>query len=255
MSERSSRALEYGNTAISKIKNLLSTQVEVLEKSANVIFESLNARDPMSTSVWHIFGAGHSHMAAEEAFHRAGGLIPISAWLEDYLMPHGGPSRNGPLERLSGIAQVIFNFYNPLPGEVLTIFSNSGINSTSVELAEIAKSHGVSTVAITNLDHSKQTPTRHSGGKKLYEVCDYVIDTGGVRGDAAMIIPGLDAPVGPLSTIINCIVVNYLTVRICELYSENMLVAPVYMSANVPGGDERNRKLEQQFRPRIPRLL
>ena len=110
-------------------------------------------------------------------------------------------------------------------------------------------------MAITNLEHSKQTLTRHSGGKKLFEVCEYVIDTGGVRGDAAIKIPGLDAPVGPLSTLLNCLVVNYLSVRICELYSQNMLVAPVYLSANVEGGDERNRRLERQYRSRIPRLL
>jgi uncharacterized phosphosugar-binding protein len=36
-----------------------------------------------------------------------------------------------------------------------------------------------------------------------------------------------------------------------ELFLEQGLTPPVYLSANVPGGDEHNRKLEAQYRGRI----
>ena len=32
--------------------------------------------------VVHVFGSGHSHMIAEEAFHRAGGLMAVDAMLD-----------------------------------------------------------------------------------------------------------------------------------------------------------------------------
>jgi uncharacterized phosphosugar-binding protein len=248
----------YVKTVSEKIENLLKTQKPVLEKVAKAIYESLGSdtksTDNSAPNVWHLFGAGHSHMVVEEAFHRAGGLIPINPWLEEYLMPHAGPLRNGPLERLPGLAKVIFDFYKPRAGEVLTIISNSGINATSIEMAEHAKKAGLITVAITNIEHSKKTPSRHSSGKKLFELCDHVIDSGGIPGDAVVKLQGLDVPVGPLSTILGSVTINYLVVRVCEYFSENGKTAPVYLSANLPGGDERNKKLEAQFRSRISRL-
>jgi uncharacterized phosphosugar-binding protein len=241
----------YGETVLEKIQSVIKTQGSQIDNVAGLIHKSLTSAPD---AVWHLFGAGHSHMAVEEAFHRAGGLIPVNPWLESYLMPHAGPSRNGPLERLPGLARVIFDVYKPRKGELLTIISNSGINATGIEMAQHAKEAGVTTVAITNLEHSKSTKSRHASGKKLFEVCDQVIDTGGVKGDAAITIQGLDVPVGPLSSILSSFIINSLVVRICQIYSENGKVAPAYLSANLPGGDERNRGLEAQFRSRIPRL-
>lgn len=225
------------------------SQNDVISEGATQIFESLK-----NDGVWHLFGAGHSHMAVEEAFHRAGGLIPVNPWLETYLMPHAGPSRNGPMERLSGVAEVIFNTYGPKPGEVLTIISNSGINATSVEMAQIAKSKGVKTMAITNVAHAQKAKSRHASGKKLFEICDLVIDSKGIPGDAVIEVPGLDVKVAPMSTILAAATINLLAISVCEKYSQEGLVAPVYLSANLPGGDERNRKLEAKYQPRILRL-
>lgn len=240
---------KYAEIAISKMQSLLKSQHTQIDQVSQKIYQSL-----VKGGVWHLFGAGHSHMAVEEAFHRAGGLIPVNPILESYLMPHAGPSRNGPLERLSGLAKIIFDIYKPQAGEVMTIISNSGINATSIEMAEVAKEAGLTTIAITNLEHSKSTTSRHASGKKLFEMCDLVIDTGGVKGDAVMSFPGLDVPVGPLSSLLNTLVINCISVRVCEIYSQNNQVAPVYLSANVPGGDERNKKLEAQYKSRIPRL-
>jgi uncharacterized phosphosugar-binding protein len=244
-----SSAQNYTEIIVSKIENILRSQKAALDQAAQKIYESLKGG-----AVWHLFGAGHSHMVVEEAFHRAGGLIPVNPWLEEYLMPHASPLRNGPLERLSGLAQVIFDIYKPRTGEVLTIISNSGINATAVEMAELAKKEKVTTVAITNLEHSKLAASRHPGKKKLFEVCDIVIDTGGVKGDAAINLPHLDVAVGPLSSILGSYIVNILAVSVCERYSQDGQAAPVYLSANLPGGDERNKNLEEKYRSRIKRL-
>ncbi len=227
----------------------LHRKLPVIDEVAQKVFESMKGG-----GVLHLFGAGHSHMVVEEAFHRAGGLIPVNAMLEEYLMPHATPSRNGPLERLPGLAKVIADYYDLKKTEVIVIISNSGINPTSVEMAQIAKEKGLHTVALTSVEHAKNTASRASG-KKLYEICDNVIDTGGVVGDACISIEGLDVPVGPLSTLLGISIINMLAIRVAELYSENGLQAPVYLSANRPGGDERNKKLETQYRGRIPRLV
>src|ERR1700722_16984844 len=87
-----------------KLSLAVKNNSESFKKATAHIFSSLNGG-----GVWHLFGTGHSSMAVQEAFHRAGGLIPVNPWLEEYLMPQAGPSRNGPMENLSGLAQVIFD--------------------------------------------------------------------------------------------------------------------------------------------------
>lgn len=88
----------------------------------------------------------------------------------------------------------------------------------------------------------------------MYEVVDVVLDTGGVQGDAVVQFQNMDVPVGPLSTLLNAFIINSLVISVCDLYVKEEKEAPIYRSANVPGGADRNRKLEEKFRNRIPRL-
>src|SRR5688500_11252221 len=81
----------------------VKSQAEAIDNVSSKVFETLK-----SGGVFHVFGTGHAHMIAEELFRRAGGLIPVNAILEEYLMPHMGPSRTGPMERLTGLAKIIF---------------------------------------------------------------------------------------------------------------------------------------------------
>src|SRR5580658_5777362 len=103
----------YGEHIEKKISQLQKSQGDSLQKVAKTIFETLK-----KGGVWHLFGTGHSAIVVQEAFHRAGGLVPVNPWLEEYLMPQAGPARNGPFERLSGLSEIIFGLYKPLPGEV-----------------------------------------------------------------------------------------------------------------------------------------
>lgn len=223
---------------------LLRSQNKIFDLVSRKIFESLK-----SDGVLHVFGSGHSHSFAEEMFHRAGGLVPVNALLEDYLMPHAGPSQVGPMERLSGVGSIILNKYDLRRGEVLLLASNSGINAATIELAEKARSAGVITVAISSLTHSKGVPSR--SGKKLFEVVEYVIDTGTPVGDACVQFDGMPVKVAPLSGAISLLIGELITVRVAELFVENKLEAPVYQSANTPGGDERNKILEAKYKHRI----
>ncbi len=225
--------------------NHLKTQSQVVSQACEKIYHSLKAG-----GVLHVFGSGHSNVFAQEMFHRAGGLVQVNAWLEEHLMPHAGPKQVGPLERLSGLAPIMMKKYEPKAGEVLVIASNSGINASSVELAELAKSSGLFVIAVTSVTHSRGVPSR-SGGKKLFEVADLVIDTGTPVGDACVSIAGSDVKVGPLSGGLSLVVAELLTVGVAQKFSDNGEVPPVYQSANTPGGDERNKALEAKFAPRI----
>ena len=58
--------------------------------------------------VVHVFGSGHSHMMAEEVFHRAGGLFAFNAML-DINLTNFGTLKAGMVERTEGYAKVIID--------------------------------------------------------------------------------------------------------------------------------------------------
>lgn len=239
----------YYEAAIKLLARIEETQAQALDKAAEAIFTSLK-----EGGVLHIFGSGHSHAIAEEAFHRAGGLVPVNAILESFLTPHTPPAKSGRLERVLGIASILLDYYDPRPGEVLVIASNSGINPVPIEMAIAAKARELTVVAITSLAHSTAVPSRHESGKRLFELADIVIDNGGEPGDGAVSYPGLPVKAGPTSLLAGAFIWNSLLCRVIERFLAQGLVPPVYLSANLPGGEEHNRALEAKYRGRIKLL-
>jgi uncharacterized phosphosugar-binding protein len=225
------------------------TQAEAIDRASDVIFSSL-----AGDAVLHLFGSGHSHLVAEEAFHRAGGLVPVNVMSEPFLTPLMPPRKSGRLERLSGIASILLDYHEPRAGEVLVIVSNAGINPVSVELALEGKGRGLTVIAVTSLRHSRAVASRHASGKRLFEVADLVIDNCGEVGDGAMSVGGLAEKVGPTSLLAGAFIVNAIVCGVVERFVAQGLSPPIYRSANLPGGDEHNRRLEAKYRGRI-RLL
>ncbi len=239
----------YHQAVIRLIDSIARSQTQSLERAAQAIFTSLRV-----DGVFHVFGSGHSHALAEEAYHRAGGLVPINAIQEVFLTPLTPPRTSGQLERISGLAKIILDGHDLRPGEVLLVTSNSGINAVPVEVALEGKSRGLTVVALTSLRHSQGVPSRHASGKRLFEIADIVLDNCGEPGDAAVRYEGFQGPVGPTSLLAGAYIINSLTCRVVELFLAQGLTPPVYLSANVPGGDEHNRELEARYRGRISGL-
>lgn len=225
---------------------IAGSQAGNLERAAQTVFESLS-----SDGVFHVFGSGHSHTLAEEAFHRAGGLVPVNAIQEVFLTPLASAGMNGQLERVPGVAKIILDSHDLRPGEVLMVISNSGINVVPVEVAMEGKARGLTVIALTSVNHSRAVPARHPSGKRLFEIADIVLDNCGEPGDAAVRYDGLPGRVAPTSLLAGSYLINSLACRVVELFLAKGLTPPVYLSANVPGGDEHNRKLEAKYRGRI----
>ncbi len=239
----------YYEAVIRLLSEIQRSQAETVDKAADLIFSSLAA-----DGVLHIFGSGHSHSVAEEAFHRAGGLVPVNTMTEPFLSPLTSPKKSGRLERLSGLAAILLDYHEPRPDEVLIIISNAGINPVPVELALEAKKRELAVIAITSLRHAQAVTSRHVSGKRLFEVADLVIDNGGEAGDGALAFSGLAAKVGPTSLIAGAFIINSIACGVVERFVANGLTPPIYLSANLPGGDEHNRQLEAKYKGRIKLL-
>jgi uncharacterized phosphosugar-binding protein len=239
----------YHQAVMRLLDAIARSQAQGLERAAQAIFASLRAG-----GVFHIFGSGHSHALAEEAYHRAGGLVPVDAIQEAFLTPLAPPRTSGQLERIPGLAKIILDGHDLRPGEVLMVISNSGINAVPIEVALEAKSRGLTVVALTSLRHSQGVPSRHASGKRLFEIADIVLDNCGEPGDAAIRYEGFQGSVGPTSLLAGAYIINSLACRVVELFLAQGLTPPVYLSANVPGGDDHNRELEARYRGRISGL-
>ena len=196
----------------------------------------------------YLFGSGHSRFIAGELTWRAGGLAP-AVRIED-------PS-DGAAERLEGYATTFMSQYDIQGGDIVVVISNSGINATPIEAALYGREKGATVIALTSMAHSRETPTRHSSGSRLFELADIVLDTMTVRGDAVVDLPGQAWRVAPTSTLISVAILNAIVAQTAQLLLDAGVMPPVLLSANVPEGDEHNRAIADRYWRRLtqfPRL-
>jgi uncharacterized phosphosugar-binding protein len=227
----------YLRAAEALVARLVDEEWPRLDAAAELIAGSLAAGGEL-----HAFGSGHSHMLAEEFYHRAGGLVHVRPILFDGLMLHGSTGLSTALERLPGLAAALRDDHPMAAGDVLVLASNSGGNAVVTELARLARDGGVRTVAVTNLRHATSAAGRDAGGPRLHQLVDVAIDTGGEVGDAAVAIDGVPTRVGPTSTVVGATIVNALVAEVVERLVAKGIVPEVFASSNVAGGDAFNER-------------
>ena len=230
------------------VESVMTGQAEGIEKAARLVADSL-AQDGML----YVFGCGHSHIIGEDLFYRAGGTAAVCAMLDSDLMLHTGAAKSSVYEKMTGLAQPVFERYGITEKDVLLVVSTSGINSVPVEMAMCAKDRGIPVIAIVSGAYA-QDESRHPSGKKLHDVVDIVLDNGVCHGDAAVAIAGSDMRVGPISTISSCLIAQSIVVQADEFMWQEGVRPPVYVSGNIPGGMEKNRDLIRKYMPRNKHL-
>lgn len=237
-------AREFYQKVIETIEDVGQTQSDEIETASQWIAESIKAG-----GVLHIFGSGHSHIVGVDLFYRAGGLSPVNAILDYNLTQIGGgrPTRSTRLERLEGYVKIILDNYDLRSGEVLVIVSQSGINPAVVEAAVEGKGLGLRVIAVTSLEQSSNAESRHSSGKRLFELADLVIDNRIPPGDAVIEIGEGLPKAAPISTIIHCLIMQAIVAEVATQLYRAGVKPPIWMSANVPGGDVWAEEMTKQF--------
>jgi len=240
------QALQYASAMQAVLQRIVETQMEEIERAAEIIAEAI-AND----GILYTFGTGHSHVVAEDVAYRAGGLAPVDAILEPSLTGHSKVWQSEYMERVEGMAGVILNYYDISSRDALVVISNSGRNAAPIEMAAGAKDRGVPVIAITSLAHSKGTTSRHSSGKKLYQLADVVIDNCCPTGDCLLHLDGLQPPVGAGSGVAGLFIMHSIIVQTTQNLLGRGIKPPVFMSGNLDGSDEFNRAVLERYEGRI----
>lgn len=227
----------------------------LLEPALDLIVAGLHAG-----GVLQAFGTGHSQAFAMEIAGRAGGLIPTHAIALRDLVLRGsrepGVLLGGTLERDESVAEELFGLQELHPADVFLIASNSGVNGSIVGMALEAKKAGHPVIAVTSLEHTAAVSPKHSSGLRLSEIADVVLDNRAPYGDTTVGLDDQDAAptVGAVSSITAAYLAQLLTLGVAERLQSQGEAPPLYLSANVPGGDEHNTVLKQRYGTRIETL-
>ncbi len=240
-------AQRYVDAVREGLERLGETQIKAIHAGAEIVTEAILGKRKVFA-----FGATHSFILCEEMCYRTGGLMLINP-----IYPHGMNLQVRPmtltsqLERLEGLGELLLSNSPASEGDALILASTSGRNDVVLDMALTAREMGITTIGITALDYSRNVESRHKSGKRLFELVDLVIDTCSPLGDAAVAFEGFPQKSGPLSTVLGCTVVNALVCQIIQNLLDSGQTPPVFISANVEGGDEHNAAVLAENADRI----
>src|SRR5436190_15077728 len=191
-------AERFFDQAIERLRRLLESQREVLDRAASLCTEAI-AQDGLV----HLFGCGHSRMLCEEMTPRQGCFVGWHTIVELALTYHNpivGPNglrQSLHLEKTLGYAEQILRNFAFGPKDVLIVISTSGIREVIVEMAEGAKRRGLAVIGVVSREHCQQARPAHASGKKLLDVADVVLDNGAPEGDCVLTLEGSPNRTGP----------------------------------------------------------
>jgi uncharacterized phosphosugar-binding protein len=219
---------EYINGLHGVLARIADGQGENIRRAGKIVADSLT-----DGGIIHTFGTGHSHIIAEDAFFRAGGIAAINPILDERFIFLKGALESTRAERKSGIAAELIKQESIGPNDAAIIISNSGRNAASIEMAVEMQNRGVPVVAITSVEQSSSSRSRHPSGKRLFEIADVVVDNCVPSGDALLKIDGIESMTGASSTVAGSAIIHSIVIDALSELADRGVSPSVLPSANV----------------------
>ncbi|WP_283193217.1 sugar isomerase domain-containing protein [Rhizobium sp. AN80A] len=236
------------------MRRILDEETVPLERAAEKLAEQIAA-----DRLVYIYGpGGHSNLASQEVFFRAGGLMHISAILDEGTLLSNGALRSMAIERTPGYGRIVIENQGLKETDILILVNAYGINAAVIDAAIEARRCGVFLIGVSSRQHAEHTapdhPARHPTKQNLHDVVDIAIDCKVPIGDAVVSIEGMGENIAAISTFANAFSLNCLVVRTVAKLVERGIEPPVWRSGNAPGGDEANGRFIANFRGRVKAL-
>ncbi len=245
MSDISTR---YFDTVIERLRIVSETQTDAIRAAAEICADAI-----LDDKLVFTFGTGHGSFAAMEMFPRTGTVTGFRPIVESTMISFhrvlgdGGARQYRFIHGQEGYGEAILSAHQLDPGDAMLIFSHSGLNAVTLDMAVGAKSRGMKLIGVTSIPHSSSTPSRHTCGKRLFELADVVIDTGVPKGDAGIDIEGLEYRVGATSTSIAIAIGHAINAATAEIMIERGHEPFVMVSPNTAEKAEANRINDRNY--------
>jgi len=244
----------YFDSSTALMRRILDEEKVPLERAAARVADQIAA-----DRLVYIYGpGGHSNLASQEVFFRAGGLMHVSAILDEGTLLSNGALRSMAIERTPGYGKVVIADQGLGEGDLLILANAYGINAALIDAALEAKRRGVFLIGFSSREHASKTspdhPARHPTKHNLHDLVDIAIDTKVPIGDAVVQVPGMGDPIAAISTFANAFALNCLVIRTVAALVEREIEPPVWRSGNAPGGDAANARFIGRFRGRVRAL-
>lgn len=244
----------YLESIIANLREVKEKQADNIRAAGKLMADAIAADRLISV----YGGGGHTTLVMGEMFFRAGGLSNINPIMETGLSVFNQALKYLELERTENYGSAIMKYYDLQPDDVLIIFHNIGINAATIDAALEAKKAGAKIIAVSSSYWQEEMPSehfiRHSSKKNLFELADVCIDDYNPVGDAAVMVPGFDSPIAPVSNVIDFTIAHWLEIECIRQCVERGITPPVWRSANAPGGDEFNAGYLKKYKPLIKNL-
>ncbi|MBS7624201.1 MAG: SIS domain-containing protein [Candidatus Bathyarchaeia archaeon] len=240
---------EYRERVFEIIGKICSEEMENILAASRIMADCIERGNLI-----YAFGAGHSMALALDIFYRAGGLPQVYPMLDISVSAYNGAIKSTELEKLPGYARVLVDYYGVGEGSTIIVISNSGNRVLPVEVGVEAKRRGAKTIAVTSKKYSESLPAENPYGKRLYEVADITVDNKVPPGDAIIELDGLPTKIAPVSTIINSFILQSLVIATIDELIKKGTKPKIWVSAHIPGGEERNRAVIAEFFGKIKPL-
>ncbi len=208
----------------------------------------------------HVFGSGHSRIMVEEMWPRYGSfpgfnpIVELSLTFHNLVVGANGQRQAMFLENVPGLADRILRNYDLSDQDAALVISSSGCNVVPIEMAELFQQRGVKVVALITKEHSEKSTSKRPDGKKLSDFADLILDTGAPVGDAMLLVPGLDTPVAPGSTVGGAVIVNCIKAEVARLLTEAGRPPKVLSAGVVVGADRAVELFESAYDEHAHRL-
>ncbi|MBR5752569.1 MAG: SIS domain-containing protein [Clostridia bacterium] len=237
----------YFDNLTEVLKTVRDTQFPAMEEAACLLCDTVAGGGNIFA-----FGCSHAGLLALELYYRTGGMALINPIKAPGLCLDVDPATfTSQIERLPEYGKLICDF-NPIKaGDAVIVHSVSGRNTVTVDFALRCREKGAKVIALTSLEAGRKNPSRHPSGKLLKDTADIVLDNCGCAGDGSVMLEGLPEKVGPTSTAVGAAILNAIVVRTVEMLVQKGFTPPVFMSANVEGGDRHNAQMLAKYKDRI----
>lgn len=245
---------QYLQDVTDHMQRILEEESDAMERAASLIADQIAA-----DRLVHVFGpGGHSNLAAQEIFFRAGGLMHVSAILDEGTLLSNGALRSMAMERTPGYGRIVIRDHRLDNNDLLILVNAYGINAALIDAALEARERGVTLIGINSRQHAEGTqvghPARHPEKHNLHDLVDVAVDCKVPIGDALVQAGEMQERIAAVSTFANAYTLNCLVIHTVAKLLDRGIEPPIWRSGNAPGGDEANARFIDRFNHRVKSL-